>query len=154
MPKIDSPDILSDLAAKVRNEAASMSVFCGMHPLEPLRPLLRTEGIVTGKRLRTLLSGRRVRVTGMVVIIHMPPTKSGKRVIFVTMEDETGLIDLVVFPKSQTNYAEAIMTSEVLTVEGRLQRRGAYGLCISVIVETVLIPLTGNLVDLLARFEV
>jgi error-prone DNA polymerase len=149
MPHNDSSNMLSDLAAKVRNEAASMSVFCSMHPLEPLRSRLAAQGIVTAKRLRTLLSGRRVRVTGMVVIIHMPPTRSGKRVIFVTMEDETGLIDLVVFPKAQNTCAEAIMNSEVLTVEGRLQRRGAYGVCISVVVERVLMPLTGNLVQML-----
>ncbi len=62
----------------------------------------------------------------MLVIIHMPPTKSGKRIMFVTMEDETGLMDVVVFPTAQAHCARAIMTSEVLTVEGRLQRKGAY----------------------------
>jgi DNA polymerase III alpha subunit len=136
-----------DLATKIRDEAAAMSVFVSAHPLAPLRPLLTTHGIVTAHDLYKMPSGRLVRVAGMLVILHMPPTKSGKRVIFVTMEDETGLMDLVVFPKAQTKYANVIMTSEVLTVEGRLQRQGAYGLSISIIVERVFIALTGKLVD-------
>jgi DNA polymerase III alpha subunit len=145
MPDRPSPNILTDLAVKVRNETASMSVFCTAHPLAPLRPHLAAQGIVTTGGLRNLPSGRKVRVTGMIVIIHMPPTKSGKRVIFVTMEDETGLVDLAIFSKAQASCAKAIMTSEVLTVEGRLQRQGGYGLSISVVVERVLLPLTGKL---------
>jgi DNA polymerase III alpha subunit len=126
-----------------------MSVFITAHPLAPLRPFLATQGIVTARNLLKMPSGKRVQVTGMLVIIHMPPTKSGKRVIFVTMEDETGLMDLVVFPSVQTKYANAVMTSEVLTVEGRLQRQGAYGLSISIIVERVVNTLTGKLTSFL-----
>jgi DNA polymerase III alpha subunit len=46
-----------------------------------------------------MLSGAIVRVSGMVIIVHTPPTKSGKRVMFLTLEDETGLFDVVVFSK-------------------------------------------------------
>jgi DNA polymerase III alpha subunit len=153
MPDRDSPESLTDLAVKIRNEVAAMSVFTSGHPLAPLRPHLATRGIVTAQDLRKMPSGKRVRVTGMLVIIHMPPTKSGKRVIFVTMEDETGLMDLVVFPRAQAHCAKGIMTSEVLTVEGKLQRQGSYGLSISVIVEKVLLPLTGKLGDFLGTPE-
>jgi DNA polymerase III alpha subunit len=47
-----------------------------------------------------------------VVIMHTPPTKSGKRVMFLTLEDETGLFDVVVFSKAQSRFAKLILTSE------------------------------------------
>ena len=138
-----------DPAVIAHNEAHSMTVFCHGHPLAALRPRLAREGVVTAKDLRRIPSGRRVRVTGLLVIVHMPPTKSGKRVIFVTLEDETGLIDVVVFPRAQIKSARAILTSEVQTVEGKLQRQGRDGLSISITLARVIPHLTGSLSRLL-----
>ena len=135
----------------LQNEAHSMTVFCHGHPLAAIRPSLAAEGIVTAKELRRISSGSRVRVTGLLAIIHMPPTKSGKRVIFITLEDETGLIDIVVFPKAQDRYAQAVLKSEVQTIEGKLQRRGKNGISISIVVERVIPHLTGSLPKLLKR---
>lgn len=140
-----------DPAAVARNEARSMTVFCNEHPLVPLRPRLSAEGVVTAKDLRRIPSGARVRITGLLVIIHMPPTKSGKRVIFLTLEDETGLIDLVAFPKAQDRHARALLTNEVQTVEGKLQRQGRGGVSTSIIVSRVIPHLTGSVRDLLLR---
>jgi DNA polymerase III alpha subunit len=134
-----------DSAVKAYNEAGSMSVFCHGHPLEVLRPKLAAQGIVTAMDLRRIPSGRRVRITGILVIVHTPPTKSGKRVMFITMEDETGLMDVVAFPKAQAGFARDILTSEVLTVEGRLQRLGKHGLSISIIMEKVIRRWSGQL---------
>jgi DNA polymerase III alpha subunit len=132
-------------AVRAYNEAGSMSVFCQGHPLEVLRPKLAAQGIVTAMDLRRIPSGRRVRITGILVIVHTPPTKSGKRVMFITMEDETGLMDVVAFPKAQAGFARDILTSEVLTVEGRLQRLGKHGLSISIIMEKVIRRWSGQL---------
>lgn len=134
-----------DSAVKAYNEAGSMSVFCHGHPLEVLRPKLAAQRIVTAMDLRRIPSGRRVRITGILVIVHTPPTKSGKRVMFITMEDETGLMDVVAFPKAQAGFARDILTSEVLTVEGRLQRLGKHGLSISIIMEKVIRRWSGQL---------
>ena len=65
--------------------------------------------------------------------------------MFITMEDETGLLDVVAFPKAQTRFARYILTSEVLTVEGRLQRQGQNGLSISIVMEKLILPFTGPL---------
>jgi len=96
-------------------------------------------------------TGATVRVSGMVIIVHTPPTKSGKRVMFLTLEDETGLFDVVVFSKAQSRFAKLILTSEVLTIEGRLQRKGPGGLSISIVMERALVGLCGSLVKLLAN---
>lgn len=146
----EAPGVISeDAAVRVYKEASSMSVFCHDHPLAVLRPGLAAEGIVTARDLRRISSGSTVKVSGVLVIVHTPPTKSGKRVIFVTMEDETGLIDVVVFPRAQVDYARSVWTSEVLTVEGQLHRQGKNGRSISIIMDKVILPLTGLLSDFL-----
>lgn len=136
-------------SAKAYSEASSMNVSCSGHPLSVLRPRLAADGIVTAKDLRRIPSGRRVRITGILIIVHTPPTRSGKRVMFITMEDETGLVDLVMFPKVQAHAARPILTSEVVTVEGMLQREGKDGLSISIAVEKVISKWTGLLKDFL-----
>jgi len=148
--RVSESRILDSVARRALLEATSMSVFCHKHPLAALRPDLRAERVVMAKDLRRIRSGSRVRVSGVLVIVHMPPTKSGKRVIFITIEDESGLMDLVVFEKAQQRYAQDILTSEVLTAEGRLQRQGN-GLAISIILEKLIVPWTGKLSELLLQ---
>jgi DNA polymerase III alpha subunit len=135
------------------NEAVSMSVFCKDHPLAVFRQRLAAAGIVRATDLRRIRSNSRVRVTGTLVIVHTPPTRSGKRVMFITIEDETGLMDLVMFPNAQKKWAKPMLTCEVLTVEGKLQRTGRDGRSISIVVEKVIVPWTGLLSALKARLE-
>lgn len=136
---------------RIYNERLSMNVHCHAHPLSALRDRLTKDRFVVAASLRSIPSGRRVKVAGIVVIIHTPPTKSGKRVQFITIEDETGLIDAVAFPKVQDKFARIILTSEVLALEGRLYRQGRMGVSVSIVTERVLIPWSGSLLSLLVR---
>ena len=138
-----------DCAEKTLREAMSMNIFCHAHPLTSLRNILRKQNVVTSSNLRRMPSGATVRVSGMLILVHTPPTKSGKRVMFLTLEDETGLFEVVVFSKAQDRFAGIILTSEVLTLEGRLQRKGPTGLAISVIMDKALVGLCGPLTKLL-----
>ena len=138
-----------DCAEKTLREAMSMNIFCHAHPLTSLRNILRKQNVVTSSNLRRMPSGATVRVSGMLILVHTPPTKSGKRVMFLTLEDEMGLFEVVVFSKAQDKFAKLILTSEVLTLEGRLQRQGPTGLAISVIMEKTLVGLCGPLTKLL-----
>jgi DNA polymerase III alpha subunit len=138
-----------DCAEKTLREAMSMSIFCHAHPLTSLRNILRKQKVVRSSDLRRTPSGATVRVSGMLILVHTPPTKSGKRVMFMTLEDEAGLFEVVVFSKAQDRFAKLILTSEVLTLEGRLQRQGPTGLAISVIMEKALVGLCGPLTKLL-----
>lgn len=145
------PETPAHKAAIARNEAESMTVFCHDHPLKGLRSRLAARGVVTAKDLRRIPNGRTVKVTGLLILVHTPPTKSGKRVMFVTLEDETGLIDVVAFPKTQQNHARAILTCEVQTVEGKLQRQGKNGRSITIVADKILPHLSGSLKDLLPK---
>ena len=69
--------------------------------------------------------------------------------MILPLEDEMGHFEVVVFSKAQDRFAKLILTSEVLTLEGRLQRQGPTGLAISVIMEKALVGLCGPLTKLL-----
>ena len=142
---------VKDTAKQTLREVMSMSVYCHAHPLTSLRRTLTKQQVVTSGDLRRMLSGATVRVSGMVIIVHTPPTKSGKRVMFLTLEDETGLFDVVVFSKAQSRFAKLILTSEVLTIEGRLQRKGPGGRSVSIVMSRALTGLSGGLAKLLAN---
>jgi DNA polymerase III alpha subunit len=100
-----------DCAEKTLREAMSMSIYCHAHPLTSLRNILRKQKVVTTSNLCRMPSGATVRVSGMLILVHTPPTKSGKRVMFLTLEDEMGLFELVVFAKAQRNNRRQICRS-------------------------------------------
>jgi error-prone DNA polymerase len=59
-----------------------------------------------------------------------PPTKSGQTVIFITLEDETGLSEVTVFERVYRQYGPVIFSHHALLVEGELQTEGRYGVTI------------------------
>lgn len=122
-----------------------MEVCCTAHPIASLRPRLWAIGVLPARTLRLIRSSSRVRVCGLLLFLHTPPTRSGKRIMFVTMEDESGLLDLVLFPDAQARCAKTLLTSEVVTAEGILKRKGAGGLSVSVVIRGLLAPLCGSL---------
>jgi len=69
--------------------------------------------------------------------------------MFITLEDETGLFDVVVFERTLDKYAKLIIQSEVLTIEGRLQRQGVSGKSMSIVMEKCLTGYCGSLIGLL-----
>ena len=76
-----------DYAERTLTEVMSMSVYCHAHPLISMRDALRKQKVVMSRDLRRISNGSTVRVSGMLILVHTPPTKSGKRVMFLTLED-------------------------------------------------------------------
>ncbi|GAB4139645.1 MAG: hypothetical protein Kow0040_27860 [Thermogutta sp.] len=91
------------------------------HPLAFLRPLLRERGAVTAKELERLPPGSPVRVAGIVMVRQRPGTAKG--ITFVSLEDETGIINLIVKPDVWRRWRNAALTAVVLFAVGRLQRQ-------------------------------
>lgn len=94
------------------------------HPLMPLRPLLTRLGFLTSRELKVAPQGQRVKTAGRIVLVNTPPTKSGRRVMFVTAEDEYGLIDMVLFPRAQRSAARKVLSCPLCAFEGRVRRQG------------------------------
>lgn len=105
------------------------------HPLVFLRPQLAELGVVPSDRLKSHEDGDRICVAGLKVVLHTPPTRSGQRVVFLTLEDEMGLSDITVFSDVQNSYAKTIFGSNLLMVEGILQKVGLHSF--SVVAEKV-----------------
>jgi len=108
-------------------ELAMTGVSVKRHPLYFARERLKRMGVISRRRLDDLRDGERVRVAGVVIARQRPPTRSGRTVIFVTLEDETGLTEVTVFERVYDRWGKVIFSSSALVVEGILQKRGRYG---------------------------
>ena len=89
------------------------------HPLAPLRPELRSKGWPDARSVSRGRDGARVDYVGIVICRQQPGTASG--VVFMTLEDETGFVNLVVWQQVFADYAHVIKTTSLLGVSGRLQ---------------------------------
>ena len=83
------------------------------------------QGHTPAVQLAQLPQGQRVRVIGAKVATQTPPTKSGQRIIFVTLDDGTGLADITFFHHAHPACARTVFTNWLLMVEGHVHRRGA-----------------------------
>ena len=111
-------------------ESDLMKVSASTHIMAPFWEDLEKHGFIKSTTLKWKSNGSMVKIAGRVIIIHAPPTKSGKRVMFLTLEDEDGLFDLTVFEDVHTRYAKKILASSVLLVEGVLNRFGLRGVSV------------------------
>ncbi|MGX7952473.1 error-prone DNA polymerase [Tsuneonella sp. HG249] len=89
------------------------------HPLTFLRPSLAARGFVRASELRERKFRSRVQVAGVVLIRQRPG--SAKGVCFITLEDETGIVNLVVWPDKMEQYRKVIMGSRLMEVRGRVE---------------------------------
>lgn len=101
---------------------ASLGLTLGRHPLALLRDQLNRQRMVTAAQLKALPHGRLTRVTGLVTGRQRPGTASG--VTFVTLEDETGAINVIVWRDLAEKQRRELAGSNLLTVFGKLERQG------------------------------
>ncbi|KAB2773403.1 error-prone DNA polymerase [Brucella anthropi] len=90
------------------------------HPLQYLREGLAAEGVSTCRAVQEGADGRRMKVAGVVTVRQRPG--SAKGVVFLTIEDETGIANIVVWPKIMKAFRREVMGARLIHIEGRLQR--------------------------------
>jgi error-prone DNA polymerase len=135
---VDLPS--ATLGEHVVADYAAIGLSLKAHPVAFFREELRARRILTAARhWDERLAGRRVTVAGLVLVRQRPGTAKG--VIFLTLEDETGIVNVVVWPKVFENNRRVLMTAQFLAVRGKIQREG---LVIHVVAEE-LIDLTDEL---------
>ena len=108
------------LGEHVVEDYRSLSLSLKRHPLAFLRGELEEEGIVTATELTTLPVERRVAVAGLVLIRQRPG--SAKGVIFITLEDETGIANLIIWPPILERFRRIVLGATLIYCKGRLQR--------------------------------
>jgi error-prone DNA polymerase len=94
------------------------------------RAFLDELGVVSARRLREVRHGETVLVAGAKAATQTPPIRSGRRVIFTTLDDGTGLVDLAFFDDSHDACAHTVFHSWLLLVRGTVQRRGPHSLSV------------------------
>ena len=101
---------------------ASLGLTLRRHPLALLRAKLDEQGLMSAQALRELPHGERTRACGIVTVRQQPPTAGG--VVFVTLEDETGTVNVVVWKRLRDRQRQALLHSRLLAVHGVWQREG------------------------------
>lgn len=111
------------LSEHVVNDYASTSLSLKAHPVSFIREKLQLFNVISTKELVNGNDGDIVKVAGLVLVRQRPGTAGG--ICFITIEDETGVANLVVFRNLFENvYRKEILHSKLLMVEGKLQKEG------------------------------
>jgi error-prone DNA polymerase len=101
---------------------ASLGLSLRRHPLALLRPLLERRRLTTAEALRQARHGQLVRYAGIVTVRQQPETASG--VVFVSLEDETGVVQAIVWRHVRERQRQVLTRSRLLAIHGTWQREG------------------------------
>jgi error-prone DNA polymerase len=105
--------------------------------LGPLRDRLAALGLPDARAVQSMPNGKRVRYAGLVIVRQRPATAKG--VVFMTLEDETGFVNLVLWQDVFNRHALVAKTSSFLGVTGKIQRESSV---VHVVVESLWEPET------------
>ncbi|MCE7999856.1 MAG: error-prone DNA polymerase [Rhodobiaceae bacterium] len=110
------------LGEQVVHDYATMRLSLKAHPVSFLRSQLDARRVVTNARLddEAIRDGTRVNLAGLVLVRQRPGTASG--VIFATLEDETGVANIIIWPKIFERYRRTVLQARFLAVRGRVQK--------------------------------
>jgi error-prone DNA polymerase len=89
------------------------------HPMEFLRPMFSQEGVVACEAVVHARDRKRVRCAGVVLVRQRPGSANG--VVFMTLEDETGIANVVVWPKVMEKFRKEVMGARLIEVQGTIQ---------------------------------
>lgn len=117
-------------AERLSAELGVLGMDASRHLMADHHAFLAELGVVPARRLRDAEHGRTVLVAGAKAATQTPPIRSGRRVIFTTLDDGTGLVDLAFFDDSHEACAHTVFHSFLLLVRGVVQRRGPQSLSI------------------------
>lgn len=106
----------------VVHDYATTSLSLKAHPVSFIRHKLQQLNVVTIKQLAALKDGSKVKVAGLVIVRQRPETAKG--VCFMTIEDETGWANVVVFANLFDKQRREMMQSKLIMIEGKLQIEG------------------------------
>ena len=117
-PAVALPEM--PLSEHVINDYQTLRLSLKAHPMSFLRDRLNTQRIAACSDVRSLKDGAFVRVAGVVLVRQRPG--SAKGVVFMTIEDETGVANAVVWPKALERFRKVVMAARLILITGRIQR--------------------------------
>jgi error-prone DNA polymerase len=115
-------------AERTRAELDVLGLDVSSHVLDGYRQFFAELGVTPAKDLLGCRSNQGVLVAGVKVATQTPPIRSGRRVVFVTLDDSTGPVDATFFEQAQVGYASTVFHSWLLVIRGEVRRTGPRGL--------------------------
>ena len=125
LPSDDEPQVtlpVMPLPQEVMLDYSTSGLSLKQHPVALVRDELAKQNILTSRQLMETPHGRWVKVAGLVLIRQRPGTASG--IVFETIEDETGIVNLIVKPDVYDHYRPAARHAGLLQADGYVQRSG------------------------------
>jgi len=121
---VEPPVVLPPMTAgrEVVEDYATTGLTLRAHPVSFLRRELQARGMITCAALKTTRDGRRVSVPGIVLVRQRPG--SAKGVMFITVEDETGIANIIVWPSVFERQRRLILSAGMIACQGQVQREG------------------------------
>ncbi len=120
-PEVTLPEMT--LGEQVIDDYAGLRLSLKAHPMELLRPEMDARGTVPNEDLLSANNGDRVEVAGIVLVRQRPGTAKG--VVFMTLEDETGISNIVVWRNILERYRPTVMGARLVAILGEVQREQA-----------------------------
>jgi error-prone DNA polymerase len=111
----------------MRAELEILGLDVSQHAITSYDPFLDALGVTRSRDLLRRRSRAELLVAGVKVATQTPPIKSGRRVVFLTLDDGTGPVDATFFEDAQGPYASTVFSSWLLVVRGELRRTGPRG---------------------------
>jgi error-prone DNA polymerase len=108
------------LSEHVINDYQTLKLSLKAHPMSFLRPACRAERIVSCAELKTMRDGAKVKIAGLTLARQRPGTANG--VVFVTIEDETGTANAIIWPDIFERFRPAAMGARLMLINGVIQR--------------------------------
>lgn len=115
-------------ADRVRAELDVLGLDVSSHVMDAYAPFLAELGTTRARDLLGCRSRQEVLVAGVKVATQTPPIRSGRRVVFVTLDDATGPVDATFFEDAQAGYASTLFHSWLLVLRGQVRRTGPRGI--------------------------
>ncbi|NYF96800.1 DNA polymerase III subunit alpha [Janibacter cremeus] len=123
LPEMTVPD-------QVSAELEILGLDASRHVMEFYAPMLRALGVTRSADLLSVRSNAEILAAGVKVATQTPPIRSGRRVVFLTVDDSTGPVDATFFEDTQGPYAATIFHSWLLLVRGTVRRAGDRGVSV------------------------
>jgi len=120
-PEAPSPLAPMHYFERIQADFANSGISIGAHPMRFHREQLDRQNVVTARQLQQIPNGRRIRVAGGVICRQQPSTAKG--FVFLSLEDETGVSNIIVQPDVFTKLRATILTNSYLLIEGILQNQ-------------------------------
>lgn len=117
-------------AERVKSELEVTGLDISGHVMDFYSDVIDALGVIRSRDLLTCRSRHEVFIAGVKVATQMPPVRSGKRVVFLTLDDSTGPLDATFFEDAQGPFAHDLFNSWILLVRGITRRTGPKGISI------------------------